>query len=740
MKQRKIFAILAMVLVLVLSVGVFAACNPKDNGGNGGGSTGDVKYVFVDGSKHSLDSVESGGATGGSIDVTMDYTLADKEDHSADTEYSKYSSVLGDFYKTYVAAKAQTDTDARYAAMAIAEAKLLQTGTFIPTRSNGGALAIGKVAPYTAPNTLWGNDSDRFHNVIVTDQIIKTADRDALKAKYAQLKGTGSYEAEAREYLINKGYTIKDTYNMPYSSDPQSWDIQGTNQSVDSEALVNLVDNLVEYDCEGRLMSALATDYKVSDDGLTYTFTIRKNVMWVDKDGRPRYEVTAQDWVDGLQRALDKDAVADGLITGVIKGATEYYNGEDTDFSHVGVKALDRYTLQYTLEEASSYFISRLTYNPYSPFCKAYADSVGEKYGTSPDYVLSCGPYVVSNFTAKNKIVFTANPLYWAQNSVNIKTLTWISYEDNGDTSATYNDLLSGVIDGAGLNTTTTALAKADHADEIYVSGTDATAFGFYVNVKRTAYETINGFGMASSKTDAEKNVTAAAMLNTNFRLAFMRALDREQYTAQTRGSEAALYAVGNLYTTGTFVSLSKDVTIDINGTATTFAKGTYYGAIVQAQLNADMGADAMKVWDPTADGGIGSSSGFDGWYNTTVANKYLDLAIADLKKQGIEISASNPIKIDYPYWSGYAGYVNQAQVVKQSIESAFGGKVVINLVASEKQAGWLYAGYFTSNGAENNYDIYDCSGWGPDYRDPSSFLGTMLPVGGAMIKLTGIY
>lgn len=701
MKRRNLIAVLAMVLVLVLCVGVFAACNPKDNDGGNGSS------------------------------VPAAPVLSDDE---------VYNAVLGDFNEVYTAAKEAKDTDMRYALMAVAEAKLLQTGTFIPTRSQGGALAIGKVAPYTAPNTLWGNDSDRFHNVIVTDKIIKTADRDALKAKYAELKGTGTYESEAKAYLISKGYVIRDTYNMAYTSDPQSWDIQGTNQSVDSEALVNLVDNLIEYDCEGTVKPALAESWDVSEDGLTYTFHIREGVKWVDKDGRARYDVTAQDWVDGLQRALDKDAVADGLITGVIKGATEYYNGEDTDFSHVGVKALDTYTLQYTLEEASSYFISRLSYNPYSPFCKAYADSVGETYGTSPDYILSCGPYVVSNFTAKNKIVFSANPLYWNKDNIKIKTLTWISYEDNGDTSATYNDLLSGAIDGAGLNTTTTALAKADHADEIYVSGTDATAFGFYVNVKRTAYETINGFGMASPKTTDDKNITAYAMMNKNFRLAFMRALDREQYTAQTRGSEAALYAVSNLYTTGTFVSLSKDVTIDINGTATTFAKGTYYGAIVQAQLNADMGEDAMKVWDPTADGGIGSSSGFDGWYNTTVANKYLDLAIADLKEKGIEISASNPIKIDYPYWSGYAGYVNQAQVVKQSIESTFGGKVVINLVATEKQAGWFYAGYYARTGAENNYDIYDLSGWGPDYQDPSSFLDTMLPVSGAMIKLLGIY
>lgn len=734
MKQRKIFAILAMVLVLVLSVGVFAACNPKEDGPNGGGTT----TKTVDGTKYCLDSVESGGAAGGSLTVTMDYTLAGKEDHSSDADYEKYSAALGDFYKAYVAAMAQTDADGRYAAMAIAEAKLLQSGTYVPTSSNGGTLGLSRVAPGTVSSALWGNDQNRFHNVVVATDFIKSADRDEMKAKYAELKGTGTYEAWAKSYLTGKGYTLKDSYTKGYSADPKTWDILNTMRSADAEAIINTFDNLVEYDNEGRLMSALATSYTVSEDKLTYTFKLRENVMWVDKDGRARYEVTAQNWVDGLQRALTTGATS-YLVTGVIKNAAEYAAGKITDFSQVGVKAVDKYTLEYTLEKPCTYFISMFNYNPLAPFCKEYADSVGDKYGTSPEYILYCGPYLVSNYTANNKIVFSANPLYWAKDSITIKTLTWLSYAENKDTTKTFNDAVAGTIDGAALNTTTLALAKKDYADKIYVSGTDATAFGFFMNIDREAYQTIEGYGMKSEKTDAQKSVAKAAFSNTNFRMALARSIDKKSYNAQVTGDDAALYSLGNMYTPGSFVQLSKDVTIKINGTAKTFAKGTYYGAIVQAQLNADMGKDAMKVWDPTADEGLGSSSGFDGWYNVSVAQKYFTKALEELKAQGVDVSESNPIVVDYPYYSGLANYANRAQALKQNIEAAFGGKVKINLVETNDMYGWYYAGYYCEAGNECNYDFYDVSGWGPDFKDPQSYLATMIP-GGDMIKMLGLY
>ena len=122
-----------------------------------------------------------------------------------------YDDVLGDFYTAYEAAKAATNVSERYALMAVAEAKLMEAAVMLPLSSNGGNYAISRVAPYTAPNALWGNDSYRYHNVVVADKFITGADRAEMKAKWAELKGTGTYEAWAKSFLEGKGYTLLET-------------------------------------------------------------------------------------------------------------------------------------------------------------------------------------------------------------------------------------------------------------------------------------------------------------------------------------------------------------------------------------------------------------------------------------------------------------------------------------------------------------------------------------------------
>ena len=134
---------------------------------------------------------------------------------------------------------------------------------------------ISHVAPYTAPYVLWGNDYERYHSVLVATDYIKKADRDEMKAKWAELRGTGTYREWATSFLADKGYTLKDTYNMGYVGDPTTWDVLATSKSADSEAIINTYDGLMEYDEEGVLQPALAESYEVSDDGLTYTFHLR---------------------------------------------------------------------------------------------------------------------------------------------------------------------------------------------------------------------------------------------------------------------------------------------------------------------------------------------------------------------------------------------------------------------------------------------------------------------------------
>ncbi len=717
MNTKKLFA-LVLAFIMVLSL---AACKPADKE--------DEKVEYKD-------------------------PYADlKDDYDALSE-AIYDDVLGEFEKYYTQAKEAKSVAERYALMAIAEAKLLESGVFLPLESQGGNYAISRVAPYTSTPVLWGTDSSRYHNVVVATEPILPADRDAMKAKWSELKGTGTYEAWVESYLVEKGYTLKDSYTLGYSSDPQTWDVLSTYRTADAEAIINTYDNLMEYDGEGTLQPALATGYTVSDDGLTYTFTLRKGAVWVDSQERKVADVKADDFVAGLQHLIDARGGLEGLVFGVIKNAQEYYAGTVTDFAEVGVKAIDDYTVQYTLCEPTPYFMTMHGYGMFCPLSRTFYESKGGKfgaeydataetytYGTSPENIAYCGPYVVTNATEKNTIVFKANSTYWNKDNINMKTITWL-FNDGEEALKAYNDTMSGTLDGAGLNASALEKAKEDgnFAKYAYQASTDATAFCGFVNVNRTALKNFDdNKSAASPKTEEQVTRSKAALYNVHFRRAMLMALDRGARAEQTVGAELKYASMINSYTPGNFVSLPEDVTVKINGTDKTYKAGTYYGQIMQDQIDAD--GVKIKVWDPTLEAGAGSSAGFDGWYSVENAKAELKIAVEELKAQGIEISKENPIYIDLPSFVGSETYKNQANAFKKSIETSLDGAIIINMVECNTSDEWYNAAYYPETGADMNYDISDVSGWGPDWGDPNSYLDTILPdYVGSMTKNLGLF
>lgn len=664
-----------------------------------------------------------------------------------------YDAQLGAFNTLYQAAKEEQNVSKRYALMAQAEAKLLEAAVLIPGTTNGGNYGLSRVAKRSASTVLWGNDSDRFHNVLVTTELISAEDQTHLKAMWNEVRGTGTYSQKATDYLKEKGYTLKDTYNMGYVSDPQTWDALATSRSADSEAIVNTYDGLVEYDNENEIKPALAESWEVSEDGKTYTFHIRQGAKWVDAQGREVADVKADDFVAGMQHMLDAGGGLEYLVENIIVNALEYNTGDVTDFAEVGVKATDDNTVVYTLCQPTSYFITMLGYNVFAPMSRTYFESKGGvfgkddykaavdagtmKYGQTVNDIAYCGPYTVTNHTAENTIVFEANPTYWNKDNITIKTLTW-KFNDGQDPTKAYEDTKAGTLDGCGLSSASLEACKADGNFEKYctVSDTDATSFVLFLNLNRNAYANFNEETKAvSTMTDDQKKRTDAAMLNVHFRRAIGMGLDIATYNGQVVGEELKLNSVRNSYTPGNFVALEEDVTIEINGESKTFAKGTYYGEIMQAQIDAD--GVKIKVWDAENQ----TSDGFAGWHNPANAYEELQQAITELKEFGVEISKDNPIVMDLPYYSGADVYTNRAQTLKQSVEEALQGCVVVNLVSCADAKEWYYAGYYTESGKDANYTLYDVSGWGPDYGDPATYLDTMLGDGaGYMAKCLGLF
>lgn len=675
-----------------------------------------------------------------------------------------YDWNLGEFYTYYQEAKEELDDlDMRMAKMAIAEAKLMESGVFNPVYGNGGNFAMSRVVPRTVTPVSWGLDEYRWYTYLVANELITTEDRNELIALWGAAADHDEWIASAKDYLTQKGYTLNDTYNYFSSYELETWDVIATSYTSDSYFIACTYSPLLEYDTKSVQQPALAESYEVSDDGLTYTFHIRQGVKWVDQQGREIGEVTANDWVTSMMHVADNNDALGYLMSSSdgcgIKNYDAYINGEITDFSQVGVEAVDDYTLVYTLEKKFPAFLSMMGYGCFAPlnyeFYKSQGGTFGAEgdeytsgnYGTSPANIAYCGAFLVTNYTQNNITAYTANPTYWNADKMNIHAIN-LYYNDGSDTLRSYNEAKENIVAACGFNASALVKAKEESPEGqdgtyfdlySYTTVNDATTYCGWLNLNRGTWANFNDSTIGvSAQDDTMKSRTRSAMNNQNFRLALGFAFDRGAFNAVQVGEDLKLASLRNSYTPGTFLQLTNDITVDINGTPTTFSAGTYFGEIEQAQLDAD--GIPMKVWDPTADGGVGSGDGFDGWYNPDAAKEYLDKAIAELAQIGVEITAENPIHLDVPYGTYTESLVNRFQAYKQSVENVTGGLIIIDLIPYDDSTNFSYAYYRTSAGNESNYDVTPgTSGWGPDYGDAQSFLDTIQPYG-YMTKNIGVY
>ena len=733
--MKKIFALI-LALAMVLSM---VACGAKDEA---------AAPAETEAAPVATEAAPEAEAP--EVEEAVANPFADIEDYD-ELSSAVYELVLGDFNAYYQEALAESNVSKSRALMGIAEAKLLGAGVFLPTTSQGGNYAMTKVAPYTNTPVLFGNDEYRFHDRIVTNEPIEAAHYNEMKAKWAELAGTGTYEQFVKDYLTEKGYTTRTEATFYFDANVETWDVLATSYAADSEILVNTYDGLIEYDMENQAQPALATEYTVSDDGLTYTFKIREGQIWVDNQGREVGKVTADDFVAGMQHVCDAAGGLEYLLGAGfanIVNADAYVAGDVTDFAEVGVKAVDEYTLQYTLDKPTNYFPTMLSYGVFGPLCRSYYESMGGKfgdefdasaadykYGKGPDSIAYNGPYLITNYTANNIISYVTNESYWNVADNNLTKMTFM-YTDGTDHQKMYDDFFNGVVDTLGMTTERVEIARAAGTFDTYayIADTNATTYCGFFNLYRTAFANFDDASQGvSPKTEEEIERTTAAMLNQNFRLALATSIDRATYNEQSVGSELKLTNLCNSYTPGTFVSLDEETTVSINGTDKTYPKGTFYGQIVQDQLDAD--GVKLTVWN-----GL-TSSGFDGWYNVDACAEYIAAAADELAAVGIEVSAENPIYLDIPCRTDSTVGMNQKQAMKKSIEAATGGLIMVNLVEYATRDLYLAATYRFNVGNEANFDLNDGSGWGPDYGDPSTYLGTMLPdYAGYMTKSLGIF
>ena len=494
------------------------------------------------------------------------------------------------------------------------------------------------------------------------------------------------------------------TFSYVYAVDPSSLDYSVTSKSSTSDVIGNVVDGLLENDKYGNLIPSLAEDWSVSKDGLTYTYKLRKGVKWYTSEGEEYAEVKAQDFVTGLKHAADGKSDGLSLVEKSIKGLEAYVSGETNDFSTVGVKALDDYTVEYTLNKPESFWNSKVTTATMLPVNEEFLNATGKDYGApTPSGILYNGPYFLKSLISKSVIEYEKNPNYWDKENVKIDNVK-LTFYDGSDQESLIRSFTQGAYTTARLFPTSSNFesTKKEYGDKIVYSPQEATSYYLTVNVNRQSYN-------KTAKTDeSQKTSTKEALLNKNFRQALNFAFNRHAYTAQLNGEEGADKIIRNSLVPYDYVQVGEKT----------------FGELAQEQL-----ISYGEQWKD-----VTLTDGKDTIYNSAKAKSAFEKAKSDLQSKGV----SFPIHLDIPVEQTDVVAVQQTNSLKQSIEETLGTENVIidvlQMTDNEKESITSQAKVPT----QKDYDL-NGTGWGPDYQDPATYLNILDAKKGSALKHLGI-
>ena len=494
------------------------------------------------------------------------------------------------------------------------------------------------------------------------------------------------------------------TYSSTFSGNPTTFNYLLDYYADNTSIITNLVDGLLENDNYGNLVPSLAEDWSVSSDGLTYTYKLRKDAKWFTADGEEYAPVKAQDFVTGIKYAVDNKSQAIDLIQNSIKGLNDYITGADSDFSKVGVKAIDDQTVEYTLARPEPYWNSKTTNSILFPVNEEFLNSKGKDFGTlSPDSILYSGPYLLKDFTSKSSIEYVKNPHYYDHDKVSIEHVK-LAYFDGSDQELTIRNFESGAYSIAGVypNSSNFAKTKEKYKDNIVYSLQDKTSWYFNFNVNRKAYN------HTSKTTDEQKKSTETAVLNKNFRQAVNFALDRATYSAQSNGEEAASKTLRNTLVPPTFVQVGDKT----------------FGEVVASKL-----VNYGTEW-----AGMNLADAQDAYFNKEKAQAKFAEAKKDLASQGVTF----PIHLDIAVDQTNKNAVTGMNSVKQTLESVLGADNLVIDVQQLSTDEYNNVAFLAPTPDARDYDL-SFDGWVADYQDPSTYLNPFNAEDGFYLKIFGL-
>lgn len=305
----------------------------------------------------------------------------------------------------------------------------------------------------------------------------------------------------------------KNEINWCIPTEINTLDISKNTDTYSSIAIGNSGSNLLRRDKKGELKPDLAEKVEVSDDGLTYTATLRDNLKWSDGS-----DLTAEDFVYTWQRIVDPTTASEYAYLASdahVLNAEEVIAGTKS-VDELGVKA-DGNKVIFTLSSPSPQFMSLLSFTNFMPQSKAFVEKAGADYGTNSDKALYSGPYTVEDWNGTSgTFKLVKNKYYWDADNVKNEKVNIQTIKKPDTAVQMYKD---GELDAAGISGTE-AIYNANKNNKDVVQVPEAT----------TAYLVYNETG------------TVPALTNTKIRQALNLATDREGIVkaAIDTGSKAA--------------------------------------------------------------------------------------------------------------------------------------------------------------------------------------------------------
>ena len=461
------------------------------------------------------------------------------------------------------------------------------------------------------------------------------------------------------------------TYRQLYSSEVETMNYLTTTTFENLRIPANVVDTLIEYDRYGVVQPALAESWEPNEDVTAHDWvSAAYYILDANNDSGSEYNwdvaqvtnahayyeytayllalETATDGVDenGNPAKLDEDGEVIEEVAPVAK--------ED-----IGVKAVDDYTLVYTLDAPCPYFLSMLCWSAFMPVNGEFLEAHKDTFGVDNDNLLYCGAYILSDFQPQVQQVLTKNASYWDKGNIFIDTIQR-TYNAEANTLGT-TMFLQGEVDEAEISANLLSSLMSSYSDQIHSSRPDTSYSYWYL------FNFDPNFDEQYEPENWKKAVN-----NENFRLSIVHGLDRVN-ALQVYNPEDPESELSNTITPLSFASASKDY--------------AYYG-----------GLDKYTEGDT---------------FDTAKALEYKEKAMAELTAAG----ATFPVKVYVRYNPSTTNWADECQLLEQQLENALGADYIDVIVEAGPDTGFLGAVRRTGD-----YGLMKCN-WGADFADASAFI-----------------